>query len=151
MARKDQRKLFLCACLSDDPFVVFLKNTSMLTICHWSYVKAIKYWREKLSLVVKNSKSVSNIQKQIRAVRNKILKFFETYVDDSISIEYYINFLLGVTSDLANETNNQNEKKILSKIEENLFKLYLLFDPELNHENEMEKASRDLEKLWNYL
>jgi len=151
MARKDQRKLFLCACLSDDPFVVFLKNTKMLAIHHWSYVKAIKYWREKLNTAVKNSKSVSNIQKQIRAVRNKILEFFETYVDDSISIEYYINFLLGVTSDLADETNNQNEKKILSKIEENLFKLYLLFDPELTHEDEMEKASKDLERLWSYL
>lgn len=151
MARKDQRKLFLCACLSDDPFVVFLKNTRMLAIRHWSYVKAIKYWREKLNLAVKNSKSVSNIQKQIRAVRNKILEFFAAYLDESITVEYYINFLLGIASDLNNQSNDVNERKILSKIEENLFKLYLLFDPELNHENEMEKASRDLERLWNYL
>ena len=151
MARKDQKKLFLCACLYDDPFIVFLKKTKKLTIKHWSYINAIKYWRKKYVEIIGKAKGLGDLKKQTVIACNKAIEFFKNILHEKVTVEYYINFVLGITSDLYNETPKKEEKKILSKLEENLFKLYVLFDPDLKKENEMEKASNHIKKLWEYI
>jgi len=148
MARKDQKKLFFLACIDEDSFYKFMKESGGFTLRHWAYLRPIRHWREKLSSLIQNSKGIGDIQKQKKIACNKAVSFFQQLPYEDIPIEYYLNFLMGMASDLAQETKNKNEQQILGKIEENLFKLYILFDPEIKRENEMEQAHKDLDKLW---
>jgi len=137
MARKDQIKLFFCACIDEDPFVVLLKEAK-LTIKYWPYINALRKWRDKLRDIV--MAGVKNQQKQTKTAINKAIEVFKRVPADEITIEFYLNFCLALAEDIITRVRNNTEKYIWNKIIENMFKLYSLFDPELEKDKDMDQA-----------
>ncbi|SDO03600.1 hypothetical protein SAMN04488516_11717 [Desulfonauticus submarinus] len=137
MARKDQIKLFFCACIDEDPFVVMLKEAK-ISIKYWPYINALRRWRDKLRDLV--LVGVKNQEKQTKTAINKAIELFKRIPADEITIEFYLNFCLALAEDILERVRNKSEKHIWDKIIENMFKLYSLFDPGLEKDRDMEQA-----------
>ena len=137
MARKDQIKLFFCVCIDEEPFVRMLKE-ARLSIKYWPYINALRRWRDKLrEMILQPLKCQS---KQTKTAINKAIEVFKRVPADEITIEFYLNFCLALAEDIITKVRNKTEKHIWNKIIENMFKLYSLFDPELEKDRDMDQA-----------
>lgn len=148
MARKDQKKFFFLACLHDEPFVAMFKGNKIPFGC-WAYINAIRKRRDKLrNYLYANFKG--DLQKQLKATSNKAEDFFRKMPYSQISCEHYISFLLGLGEDILVLSKDNTEKEHLDKIVSHLFSLYQKFDPELEGNEEIEKALKDLQRIEEY-
>ena len=126
MARHDQKKLFLLACLQDKPLVELLREHK-IPLPAWAYLNAIRKHRTRLERIVHSN--IKNMPKQKKAAQNKANMFFATIFppkkqNQDTSPEYYISFLCGLTNTIWWETTQKQERQILAKIEGHLFSIY---------------------------
>ncbi|WP_457571842.1 hypothetical protein [Desulfovulcanus sp.] len=147
MARKDQVKLFACACLDEEPFVAMMRD-ARLKINHWAYINAIRKWRDKIRDLV--LAGLPFPEKQLKSAINKAASVFRKASHEAISVELYINFCLALTEDIYTRVRNKTEKHVWGKIIENLFKLYLCFDPALEADKAMEGAVKLNEHVYEF-
>ncbi|WP_457571291.1 hypothetical protein [Desulfovulcanus sp.] len=145
MARKDQVKLFFCACVEDDPLVQFVKESGV-QLKQWAYVRAIKLWRNRIRELVESG--VGNIEKQRKIAVNKALDLFSRVPERDLSIKIYLNFLLALAEDICSRVRKESEKRLWGKIIENLLKLYVTYDPELDATDDMEQGEMLNKIVW---
>jgi len=137
MSRKDQIKLLLVHLLLDDPFIKFARETKT-PLAGWAYINAIKLWRDRLnSLLI--ARANRHIDKVRLTVKNKAIHVFDRLNSEEIDFADFLNFLLALAEDIIFEirtrAKNRTELPIMEKLTENLFKLYQVFDPEIDCHN----------------
>ena len=150
MARHDQKKLFLLACLQDSPLVELLREHK-IPLPAWAYLHAIRKQRNNLERIVHSR--IQNLPKQKRAAQNKANMFFAAIFppekqNQDTSPEYYLSFLCGLSNTLWWETNNKQERQILEKIEGHLYSIYTRLGG--GQEEAEEEATAHLDILENY-
>ena len=151
MARHDQKKLFLLACLQDSPLVQLLPEHK-IPLAAWPYLNAIRKQREKLEKIV--HASIKDLEKQKRGAINKATMFFQAIVpankqNQETTPDYYLSFLCGLCNDIWWETKKKQEKLILEKIESHLYQIFARIQKK-TADLDINNAVQDLKTLQNY-
>ncbi|RLC49276.1 MAG: hypothetical protein DRH57_00205 [Candidatus Cloacimonadota bacterium] len=150
MARKDQRKFFYLACLSDEAFIEMFRQKH-LPIKVWAWLNAIKRRRDRLREYL-YATFKGDLGKELAITSKKAEEFFEDVKKSKkeFDVRYYLNFLLALGDDIWSSVRNRFEFAYFGKILEHLFNIYLYFDPEINAESYMDEALKDLDLIEKY-
>ena len=143
MAKKEQRIMFFLGFLDENVFISMFRQTSP-PLKAWAYVNAVKKHREKIRLRLAGSSP-----KDWQAAINKTKMVLDKIQNKTraITFSYYLSFLCGLASDVQR---HKKFRDIAGKIEENLFKLYQVYDPEIKADKEIDKACKHLRLVDEY-
>jgi len=140
MAKKEQKIMFFLGFLDENVFVYIFRQTKP-PLKAWTYVNAVKKHREKIRLRLAGSSP-----KDWKAAINKTKMVLDKIQNKTraVTFPYFLSFVCGLASDAQQ---HKKFKDIAGKIEENLFKLYQIYDPEIKENKEIDKACRHLELI----